>query len=61
MIEDYAKHAAVWDWDGYDNSAEYDYWCGYASKYGMKVLIPMCAARSVRCIYGRKRILCYGF
>ena len=43
MIEDYAKHAAVWDWDGYDNSDEYDYWCGYASKYGKKVLIPMCA------------------
>lgn len=43
MIEDYAKHASVWDWDGYDNSAEYDYWCGYADQYGKKVLIPMCA------------------
>lgn len=43
MIEDYAKHAAVWDWDGYDNSAEYDYWCHFAEQYGKKVLIPMCA------------------
>ena len=43
MIEDYKKHAAVWDWDGYDNSAEYDYWCNYANKFGKKVLIPMCA------------------
>ena len=43
MIEDYAKHAAVWDWDGYDNYNEYDYWCNYANKFGRKVLIPMCA------------------
>lgn len=43
MIEDYAKHAVVWDWDGYDNSAEYDYWCNYANQYGKKILIPMCA------------------
>lgn len=43
MIDDYAKHAAVWDWDGYDNSAEYEYWCNYAEKYGKNVLIPMCA------------------
>lgn len=47
MMEDYAKHAAVWDWDGYDNSAEYDDWCGYAERYGKKVLIPMCALGQV--------------
>lgn len=47
MIEDYAKHAAVWDWDGYDNSIEYDYWCNYANKYGKKILIPMCALGQV--------------
>jgi len=43
MIDDYAKHAAVWDWDGYDNTPEYDYWCNYAGQFGNKVLIPMCA------------------
>ena len=43
MIEDYAKHAAVWDWDGYDNTAEYEYWCDYARKFGDRVLLPMCA------------------
>ncbi|HIZ56144.1 MAG TPA: class I SAM-dependent methyltransferase [Firmicutes bacterium] len=43
MLESYAKHAAVWDWDGYDNTSEYEYWCQYAKRYGKKVLIPMCA------------------
>ena len=43
MIEDYAKHAAIWDWDGFDNSEEYNYWRKYAEQYGKKVLIPMCA------------------
>jgi 2-polyprenyl-3-methyl-5-hydroxy-6-metoxy-1,4-benzoquinol methylase len=42
-IDDYAKHAVVWDWDGYDNTLEYDYWCNYAGQFGDKVLIPMCA------------------
>mgnify|MGYP001026245295 FL=1 len=43
MIDDYRKHAVVWDWDGFDNSLEYEYWCKYAKHYGNKVLIPMCA------------------
>jgi len=43
MIDGYAKHAVVWDWDGFDNTQEYDYWCKYAKKFGAKVLIPMCA------------------
>ena len=43
MIEDYSKHAAVWDWDGYDNTSEYEYWCKYAGQFGENVLIPMCA------------------
>lgn len=30
MIDDYAKHAVVWYWDGYDNTPDYDYWCNYA-------------------------------
>ena len=41
MIDDYRKHAVVWDWDGFDNSLEYEYWCKYARQYGKKVLIPM--------------------
>lgn len=47
MIEDYSKHAAVWDWDGYDNTPEYEYWCKYANKFGKNVLIPMCALGQV--------------
>ena len=43
MINDYKNQAAVWDWDGYDDSAEHEYWCRYAQQYGQKVLIPMCA------------------
>ena len=43
MLNDYQKQAIVWDWDGYDNSSEYDYWCEYAAQFGKNVLIPMCA------------------
>ena len=43
MLNDYQKQAIIWDWDGYDNSEEYQYWCDYASGYGKNVLIPMCA------------------
>ena len=42
-MNSYKEHAAVWDWDGFDNSDEYKYWCSYAEKFGNKVLIPMCA------------------
>lgn len=42
-IETYQQHADVWDWDGYDNSEEYAYWCDYAARYGKNILIPMCA------------------
>lgn len=42
-MKDYSKHAVVWDWDGFDNTPEYDYWCAYAEKFGSKILIPMCA------------------
>ena len=43
MINDYQKLAAVWNWDGYDDTTEYEYWCEYAKQYGQNVLIPMCA------------------
>ena len=43
LINDYTQQAIVWDWDGYDNTPEYDYWCDYAARFGKNVLIPMCA------------------
>ena len=36
MLNDYKKQAIVWDWDGYDDSPEYDYWCGYAAQFGKR-------------------------
>ena len=61
MIDDYRKHAVVWDWDGFDNSLEYEYWCKYAKHYGNKVLIPMCALGQTRSIYGTERVFRYRF
>lgn len=43
MLNDYTKQAAVWDWDAYDETPEYEYWRNYAANYGKNVLIPMCA------------------
>jgi len=43
MLNDYQKQAAVWDWDGYNNMPEYEYWCKYAGQFGKNVLIPMCS------------------
>ena len=54
MIDDYKKHAVVWDWDGFDNSLEYEYWCEYARHYGKKVLIPMCALGQVGAYMAQK-------
>ena len=54
MLADYAKHAAVWDWDGYDYSSDYDYWCRYAERFGKKVLIPMCALGQVGAYMAKK-------
>jgi SAM-dependent methyltransferase len=42
-MNDYQKQALVWDWDGFDESPEYEYWRTYAEHYGNKVLLPMCA------------------
>lgn len=42
-IGNYAQHAALWDWSGIDNTAEYEYWCEYAKPYGKNILSPMCA------------------
>lgn len=54
MIDDYAKHSAVWDWDGYDNTPEYEYWCNYAEQFGNKVLIPMCALGQIGSYMAKK-------
>ena len=43
MLNDYQKQAIVWDWDAYDDSPEYEFWCSYAAPHGKNVLIPMCA------------------
>ena len=43
MLNDYQKQAIVWDWDAYDETPEYEYWCKYATQFGKNVLIPMCA------------------
>jgi hypothetical protein len=43
MIGNYKDHAAVWDWDWFDESKEHKFWCDWALKYGKNVLIPMCA------------------
>ena len=42
-IGDYARHAPIWDWGGFDDTAEYEYWRAYAAAYGGRVLMPMCA------------------
>ncbi len=42
-LGNYAMHARFWDWGGVDRTPEFEYWYGYALKYGKRVLIPMCA------------------
>lgn len=42
-IGNYTCHAKYWDWSGFDNTPEHEYWYKYASKYGKNILIPMCA------------------
>ncbi len=41
--ENYAAHAAIWDWGGYDRSAEFKKWRQIAERFGKQVLIPFCA------------------
>ena len=43
MYNNYQKLALVWDWDGYDDTEEYEYWCEFSKQYGKNILIPMCA------------------
>lgn len=42
-IGNYAKHAAIWDWSGYDRTKEFEFWCNLAEPYGKKALSAMCA------------------
>jgi len=46
-IGNYAKHARIWDWGGFDNTQEYQYWRAYAQQFGSNILIPMCALGEV--------------
>lgn len=42
-IGNYALHAPIWDWGGYDRIEEHEYWRNYAAQYGKNILIPFCA------------------
>ncbi|MCL2106327.1 MAG: class I SAM-dependent methyltransferase [Oscillospiraceae bacterium] len=61
MIDDYAAHAAVWDWDGFDNTPEYERWLHCARPYGNKVLLPMCALGQLGAFMAQKGCLVTGF
>lgn len=41
METNYSKHAAVWDWDGYNRSEEFDFWFKMSNKYGKSILSAM--------------------
>lgn len=43
MRADYSMHAKYWDWDGFDDSASYDFWYTMGKKYGENILSAMCA------------------
>jgi SAM-dependent methyltransferase len=53
-IGNYKEHAAVWDWDAYDNTNEYDFWYNWAIKYGENILIPMCALGEIGAYMAKK-------
>jgi len=46
-LGNYEKHAAVWEWSGYDRSSEIMCWLTLAKKYGTKALAAMCATGKV--------------
>lgn len=37
----YKEHAKYWQWDAYDRSGEFDFWCTLAQNYGDRVLSAM--------------------
>lgn len=43
MKTNYSEHALYWDWDEYDDSETYDFWCKLGNKYGANFLNGMCA------------------
>lgn len=53
-IGNYALHAHIWDWGGYDRTEEFEYWSSYATEYGKNVLIPMCALGETGAYMARK-------
>lgn len=42
-IGNYEKHARYWDWGGYDDAVNDQFWFAWAGTYGDQVLIPMAA------------------
>jgi SAM-dependent methyltransferase len=60
-LNDYQKQALVWDWDAYDETPEYEYWCECAGRFGKKVLIPMCAHGQAGAFMAQKGFLVTAF
>ena len=53
-IGNYAKHAQIWDWGGYERIEEFEYWCKYAKPFGNHVLMPFCALGETGAYMARK-------
>ena len=60
-IGNYALHAAIWDWGGYDRTEEHEYWCHYAAQYGKNILIPFCAIGETGVYMARKGFITTAF
>ncbi len=54
METNYSKHAAVWDWDGYNRSEEFDCWCKMSDRYGNNILSAMGALGQAGVYMARK-------
>lgn len=46
-MSNYAKHASIWDWSGYDRSPVFEFWYKLAKSYGDSVLSVMSAIGEV--------------
>lgn len=57
----YKSIAKVWDWDGYDNTPEFEKWKDWAGKYGKHILAPMCALAQAAAYLARHGFLVTAF
>jgi len=60
-MNNYEKQAYVWDWDAYDDTEEYEYWCKHAERFGKKVLIPMCSHGQIGAFMAGRSFQVVGF